>query len=334
MELEQHLDEMKKKLADLKELALTSRLDLDEPINALQDAIERQEKQAFQNLSPWQKVQLARHKDRPTTLDYIEIIFDEFIEMHGDRRFQDDAAIVGGIARLAGRPVTVIGHQKGRDLNERLRRNFGMPHPEGYRKALRLMKQAEKFGRPVVCFVDTPGAYCGLGAEERGQAQAIAENLAVMSALRVPIISVVIGEGGSGGALALGVADRVLMLKHSIYSVLSPEGFASILWKDAARAEEAAGVMRLTAQDLDGLGVIDGVIEEREGAHKRKKEVAHRLKRHLVACLTELCAKPIDELLDERYAKYRAMGSPKENPSVAATRGAEASAVSPVPQNA
>lgn len=323
MELEQHLDEMKKKLADLKELALTSRLDLDEPINALQEAIERQEKQAFQNLSPWQKVQLARHKDRPTTLDYVEIVFDEFIELHGDRRYRDDAAIVGGIARLAGRPVTVIGHQKGRDLNERLRRNFGMPHPEGYRKALRLMKQAEKFGRPVICFVDTPGAYCGLGAEERGQAQAIAENLAVMSALRVPVVSVVIGEGGSGGALALGVADRVFMLKHSVYSVLSPEGFASILWKDAARAEEAAGVMRLTAQDLDSLGVIDDIIEEREGAHKRKKEVAHRLKRRLGACLNELCARPIDELLDDRYAKYRAMGSPRDNTPMVVASGVE-----------
>lgn len=310
MELEQKLLEIKKKMADLKELAGSSHFDLTVPINQLEKALAEQEKQAFQNLSPWQKVQLARHKERPTTLDYVDLIFDDFIELHGDRRFRDDAAVVGGIGRLKGRPVTVIGHQKGRDLNERLRRNFGMPHPEGYRKALRLMKQAEKFGRPVICFIDTPGAFCGIGSEERGQGQAIAENLMTMAELATPIISVVIGEGGSGGALALGVADRVLMLKHAVYSVISPEGFASILWKDAARAEEASQVMRLTADDLLAMGVIDRIVEEREGAHRRKKEVALRLKRYLAAYLDELCGMDRGEMLEARYQKYRGMARP------------------------
>lgn len=317
MELEQKLLELKKKMDDLKELAGSSNLDLSVPIKQLEEAIAQQEKQAFLNLSPWQKVQLARHKERPTTLDYIGMIFDDFVEFHGDRRFKDDPAIVGGIARLKGRPVTVIGHQKGRDLNERLRRNFGMPHPEGYRKALRLMKQAEKFRRPVIFFIDTPGAFCGVGSEERGQGQAIAENLITMAELNTPIVSVVIGEGGSGGALALGVADRVLMLKHAVYSVISPEGFASILWKDAARAEEASRVMKLTADDLLDLGVIDRIVEEREGAHRRKKEVALRLKRYLTLYVEELCGIEIPQLLQERYEKYRRMAAPNEHPPAA-----------------
>ena len=308
IDIELKLREMKSKLADLRELAESSSLNLEEAINRLEEAIARQERDIYLNLSPWQKVQLARHKERPTTLDYISLVFDDFIELHGDRRFKDDSAIVGGLALLSDRPVTVIGHQKGRDLNERLRRNFGMPHPEGYRKALRLMKQAEKFGRPVICFIDTPGAYCGIGSEERGQGQAIAENLMEMSSLAVPIVSVIIGEGGSGGALALGVADRVLMLKHAVYSVISPEGFASILWKDASRAAEAAGVMKLTAQDLLELNVIDRIVEEREGAHRRKKEVALRLKRMLSSYLNELCAKDAQTMLAERYAKYRGTG--------------------------
>lgn len=325
MDLEQQLETMKRKLADLKELAGSSPLNLEAAIAQLEDSIARQEKQLYLNLSPWQKVQLARHKDRPTTLDYIEMIFDDFVELHGDRLYRDDAALVGGIAWLKGRPVTVLGHQKGRDLNERLRRNFGMPHPEGYRKALRLMRQAEKFRRPVICFIDTPGAYCGIGSEERGQGQAIAENLYRMASLKTPIVSVVIGEGGSGGALALGVADRILMLKHAVYSVISPEGFASILWKDAARAEEASQVMRLTAQDLMELGVIEKIVEEREGAHRRKKDVALRIKRHLDAYIQELGSMSVDDLLAERYRKYRRMGSPIEAspspPEIEAAKG-------------
>ncbi len=257
-------------------------------------------------MNPWEKVQLARMAERPTSEDYIHLIFDDFIELHGDRLYSDDKAIIGGIGKLNGMPVTVIGQQKGRTTKENLDRNFGMPHPEGYRKSLRLMKQAEKFGRPIVCFVDTPGAYCGIGAEERGQGEAIARNLYEMSMLKVPIISIVIGEGGSGGALAVAVSDQVWMLENAIYSILSPEGFASILWKDSKRAQEAAEVMKITADDLLGLGIIEKIIEEpKGGAHNSLDEVSEMLKDHLMTALDEFRAFGKDELINKRYDRYR-----------------------------
>jgi len=258
------------------------------------------------SISAWEKVKLARMPVRPTGLDYIERLFDDFIELHGDRYYSDDKAIVAGLAFFGDMPVTVIAQQKGRNTKENIMRNFSMPHPEGYRKALRLMKQAEKFRRPVICFIDTPGAYCGIGAEERGQGEAIASNLAEMMQLKTPIISIVISEGGSGGALALGVADRVYMLENAIYSILSPEGFASILYKDASKAEQAANDMKLTAQDLLEFGIIDGIIEEPAGgAHNDYNQMAENIRRVLEADLRLLVDTPLDELLDNRYRKFR-----------------------------
>lgn len=265
------------------------------------------------NLSAWERLAIARRIDRPTTLDYIKSVFDSFIELHGDRQFGDDPSIVGGIGKLEGISVTIIGIQKGRDTKENIKRNFGMPNPEGYRKALRLMKQAEKFKRPVICFVDTPGAYCGIGAEERGQGEAIARNIMTMSALKTPIISILIGEGGSGGALALAVADKVWMLKNSIYSVLSPEGFASILWRDSKRSEEAANIMKITADDLLGYGIIDKIIEEpEEGAHVDVNIVAQNIKNALLEALPQLKVKDTEKLLEERYNKFRNIGEFQE----------------------
>ncbi|PJI10354.1 MULTISPECIES: acetyl-CoA carboxylase carboxyltransferase subunit alpha [Clostridium] len=260
-------------------------------------------------LTPWEKLTMARMIERPTSLDYINLIFDSFMEFHGDRAFGDDAAIVGGIAEFNGIPVTVIGQQKGRDTSENIKRNFGMPSPEGYRKALRLMKQAEKFNRPLICFVDTSGAYCGVEAEERGQGEAIAKNLINMSNLKVPIISIVIGEGGSGGALAMAVADKVWMLENSVYSLLSPEGFASILWKDAGRAKEAAEVMKITADDLKNYEIIDKVIKEPEGgAQNDIKLVADSIKENLEVAISELASKSKDDLIEDRYNKFRKIG--------------------------
>lgn len=257
-------------------------------------------------VTPWETVKLARMPVRPTGLDYIERIFDGFLEMHGDRYYGEDRAIVGGIAFLGSTPVTVIAQQKGRNTKENIARNFSMPHPEGYRKALRLMKQAEKFHRPVICFIDTPGAFCGLGAEERGQGEAIAENLAQMMLLKTPILSVVISEGGSGGALALGVADRVYMLEHSIYAILSPEGFASILYKDSSKAEQAAKDMKLTAQDLYRYQIIDGIIPEPQGgAHNDYVQMADSIKSVLEADLAKLMSMGQEELLECRYQKFR-----------------------------
>lgn len=264
-------------------------------------------------LSAWDKVSLVRKAERPTSLEYIENIFEGFIELHGDRYFGDDEAIVGGIAKLDGKPVTIIAQQKGRNTKENIERNFGMPNPEGYRKALRLMKQAEKFHRPVICFIDTPGAFCGIGAEERGEGEAIARNLMSMSMLKTPIISIGIGEGGSGGALALAVSDEVWMLEHAIYSILSPEGFASILWKDSARASEAADAMKITAQDLLKFGIIEKVIEEPEGgAQKDIKSVALDIKNNLIKTFAELQNLSTDNLLEKRYNKYRKIGAFKE----------------------
>lgn len=254
-------------------------------------------------------VRLARHMKRPTTLDYIRLMIDDFIELHGDRRFSDDQAVVGGIGFLNDIPVTVIGHQKGRNVKENVRRNFGMAHPEGYRKALRLMEQAERFGRPVITLIDTPGAYPGIGAEERGQAEAIAFNLYRMSGLKVPIIAIITGEGGSGGALGLGVADRVYMLSNTIYSVISPEGCASILWRDAGKADEAAEALKLTAPHLYHFKIIDGIIEEPgQGAHEDHEVTARRIKETLLSALAELLPLAPDILLDMRYQKYRRMG--------------------------
>ena len=258
------------------------------------------------SITPWDKVKLARMPVRPTSLDYIDRIFDSFLELHGDRYYGDDGAIIGGIAYFNGLPVTVIAQQKGRNTKENIARNFSMPHPEGYRKALRLMKQAEKFHRPVICFIDTPGAFCGLGAEERGQGEAIASNLAQMAMLRTPVISVVISEGGSGGALALGVANKVYMLEHAIYAILSPEGFASILYKDSSKAEQAARDMKLTAQDLFRDKIIDGIIPEPEGgAHNNYESMAENIKAVIKADLRELLALPEEELLEQRYQKFR-----------------------------
>lgn len=254
-------------------------------------------------------VRLARDTKRPTMLDYVKYMLTDFLELHGDRRFSDDLAIVGGIGFLDDIPVTIIGHQKGRDVKENVKRNFGMAHPEGYRKALRLMEEAERFGRPIINLIDTPGAYPGIGAEERGQAEAIAYNLYRMSAMKTPIISVVTGEGGSGGALALGVADRVYMLSNTIYSVISPEGCASILWRDATKAPDAAEALKLTSRDLYRLGIIDDIIEEPEGgAHTDYENSARRLKATLLAGLKELLVKDSETLLEERYRKYRKMG--------------------------
>ncbi len=279
-------------------------------IRKLRAKLAQVEHELYNSLTPWQRTQLARHPQRPSTLDYIGELCREFLEFHGDRCFGDDRAIVGGFARFNGRSIMIIGHQKGKTLKERMQRNFGMPNPEGYRKALRLIKTAEKFGRPIVTFIDTPGAYPGIGAEERGQAEAIARNLLVMSRLAVPIVSVVIGEGGSGGALALGVSDRVLMLEHSIYSVISPEGCAAILWDDPAKVPDAAAALKMTAQDLLNLGVIDEIIPEPlGGAHRDARAICDRLAKSLTNHLQQLTDLPPDQLLTQREAKYRKMGA-------------------------
>ncbi len=259
-------------------------------------------------ITAWEKVTLARELDRPKAMDYINSLFQNFIELHGDRNFGDDKSIVGGIATLEGMPVTVIGEQKGKNVKENMERNFGMPEPEGYRKALRLMKQAEKFKRPVITFIDTPGAYPGMGAEERGQGEAIAKNLMEMSKLKVPIICIVIGEGSSGGALAIGVGDKIIMLENAVYSILSPEGFASILYKDASKAKEAAENMKLTAKDLKELGIIDKIISEPEkGAQNDFETVIEEIKKYLVKNIKELKKLTEEELIQQRYEKYRKM---------------------------
>jgi acetyl-CoA carboxylase carboxyl transferase alpha subunit len=259
----------------------------------------------------WENVTIARFNGRPTAKDYIDTLFDDFIEFHGDRCYGDDASTIGGVATLNGRPVTVIGQQKGRSLEENLVRNFAMPYPEGYRKALRLMKQAEKFNRPIICFVDTPGAYCGIGAEERGQGHAIATNLMEISDLQVPVVSIVIGEGGSGGALALSVGDQIWMMEYAIYSILSPEGFASILWKDSARAKEAAEIMKLTSYDLFELNIADKIIPEPDGGLNmgtNHRESMSYLKEQLALELHRLSVMPVKNLLKKRYQKYRTVG--------------------------
>ena len=282
-------------------------------LTRLRERLDRQRTKTYASLTAWQRTQLARHPKRPHTRDFIRLVFDDFLELHGDRVYGDDAAVVGGLATFEGRGVVVVGHQKGRDTREKIARNFGMPHPEGYRKALRLMQLAEKFGKPVVTFIDTPGAYPGTAAEERGQAEAIARNLRVMAGLATPILTVVTGEGGSGGALAIGMGNRVLMLEYAIYSVISPEGCAAILWGDASRAAEAAETMRITAPDLLRLGVIDGIVREPVGgAHRDWQAAAGELRQALRQGLAELRPRPAGLLVQERGEKFRRMGTFEE----------------------
>ncbi len=309
LEFERDIVEIQEQIDSLLALAHGKGIDVSSELTHLREKLEVLKEQTYQNLRPIEQVQVARHPGRPYTLDYVERIFTDWIELHGDRAFRDDEAIVGGLARLGGRSVMVIGHQKGRDMKENLRRNFGSPHPEGYRKALRLMRQAEKFGRPVITFIDTQGAYPGIGAEERGQAEAIAMNLREMARLRTPLVSVVIGEGGSGGALALGVTDRILMLEHSIYSVISPEGCAAILWRSREHREKAAAALHLTSKDLVELGVCDEVVPEPVGgAHTDFDATAEALATALDRVVTELSELPIDALLQNRWAKYERIG--------------------------
>jgi acetyl-CoA carboxylase carboxyl transferase subunit alpha len=309
LDFERSIGDVDEQITRLRTLARERGLDVSGEIRSLERKLHTLKEDTFRNLSPIERVQVARHPRRPYTRDYLDLAFTDWIELHGDRAFRDDRSIIGGWARLDGESVMLIGQQKGRNMKQNLRRNFGMPHPEGYRKALRLMKLAEKFGRPVVTLIDTPGAYPGLGAEERGQAEAIARNLREMAALRVPTIAVVIGEGGSGGALAIGVADRVLMLENSVYSVISPEGCAAILWKSSAEKEKAAAALKITAEDLQGLEIIDEVIPEPAGgAHSDWERTAAALKRALLRQLGELREIPIDELRPARWEKYMAMG--------------------------
>ncbi|MEW6065732.1 acetyl-CoA carboxylase subunit alpha [Desulforamulus profundi] len=309
LDFERPLLELEAKIEELKRFTREKDIDFSDEIVLLEKKSREMKENIYNNLTPWQKVQIARHAARPNTLDYIKALFADFLELHGDRLYGDDPAVMGGIGRYKGIPVTVMGHLKGHDTKENVQRNFGMAHPEGFRKALRLMKQAEKFGRPVICFIDTAGAYCGMGAEERGQGEAIARNLMVMSALRVPVVSVVIGEGGSGGALALGVANKILMQEHAIFSVSSPEAAASILWKDGTKAKEAAEALNLTAQDLLRLGVIDEIVTEPlGGAHSDLTTACHLLDQALERNLKELLEKSAEELVEARYAKFRAVG--------------------------
>jgi acetyl-CoA carboxylase carboxyl transferase subunit alpha len=307
LEFERPLLELENRIAELRasDEAQAAR----DEIGRLEERLRRLQHKVYGSLTPWQRAQLARHPKRPHTLDLFRLLLEDFIELHGDRVFGDDKAIVGGLARFEGEPVVVIGHQKGRDTRENIARNFGMPHPEGYRKALRLMELAAKFSKPLITFIDTPGAYPGLGAEERGQAEAIARNLREMAGLATPIVCVVTGEGGSGGALAIGVANRVLMLEHAIYSVISPEGCAAILWGEATKASEAAELMRITAPDLLKLGVIDGIVPEPTGgAHRNWEETAENLRGPLRDALWELRSLTTEELVASRYEKFRRIG--------------------------
>jgi acetyl-CoA carboxylase carboxyl transferase subunit alpha len=293
-------------------------MDLSREIATLEKKADYLRREIYQNLSAWQQVLLARHPKRPTTLGYIEMIFDDFLELHGDRHYRDDPAIVGGLATFDGTPVTVIGPQKGRDTKENIRRNFGLPHPEGYRKALRLMEQAEKFGRPIISLIDVVGAYPGIEAEERGQGNAIAECIRRMSFLQVPIICVITGEGGSGGALAIGIGDRILMLEHAWYSVISPEMCAQILWKDSTKAPEAAEALKLTADDLISLGAIDAIVAEPlGGAHKNHQEAAANLKAALRENMELLLEVSPDTIVEKRIARFRQLGQWREEALVA-----------------
>jgi acetyl-CoA carboxylase carboxyl transferase subunit alpha len=313
LEFEKPIAELEKKIEELTLFTSNGNIDLEEEILKLHKKSDQLRAEIYSRITPWQKAQISRHPNRPYTLDYIEAMLTDFIEMHGDRAYADDPAIVSGMAKLDGMPLVVIGHQKGRTTKEKIYRNFGMPNPEGYRKALRLMRYAERFVKPLFTIIDTPGAYPGIGAEERGQGESIARNLSVMSQLKTPILAVVIGEGGSGGALALGVADRILMLEHSTYSVISPEGCAAILWNNGAKASEAAELLKITAQDLFQMKVIDEVVEEPVGgAHRDPRRAAELLKDAVIRNLNEIRSVPIDDLIRQRYERLRRIGAFEE----------------------
>jgi len=309
LDFERHIVELEKQIQDLKSGAAAKKINLNGAINQLETQLAQERKEVYSRLTAWQRVQLARHPLRPYTLDYIERLMTDFVELHGDRVFSDDKALIGGFAKFGDERVMIIGHQKGRDTKQNLYRNFGSAHPEGYRKAIRLMQMADKFRRPIFCFVDTPGAYPGIGAEERGQSQAIAWNLREMARLMVPIIVSVIGEGGSGGALGIGVGDRILVLENAYYSVISPEGCAAILWKERSKAPDAAAALKLTAKDLLQLGLIDEVVPEPlGGAHRNMETSAENLKKALQKNLQDLKKLSPKDLSAARHAKFRAMG--------------------------
>jgi len=313
LEFEKPLAELEAKIGELRDFS-TDNVDFSSDILKLEKKSDKLKKEIFSNLSRWQRTQLARHADRPYVLDYIDLIFTDWFEVHGDRNFRDDPALVCGFARFEGQPCCVIGHQKGRNTKEKVHRNFGMPNPEGYRKALRVMQMAEQFGLPIFTFVDTPGAFPGIGAEERGQAEAIARNLREMASLKVPVIVTIAGEGGSGGALAIAVGNRVLMMEYSVYAVISPEGCAAILWGDGAKGPQAAEALKLTARDVESLGcVIDDVVPEPlGGAHADHKTTANTLKEYLKRHLDELSLLSADELIEQRYQRFRNMTQVEE----------------------
>lgn len=313
LDFEKPIEELEKRIEELKSISDTEGISLEDEIKPLEKKLNELRRKIFENLSPWQKVLLARHPDRPYTLNYIELIFKDWVELHGDRLFADDPAIVAGMASLDGIPFIVVGHQKGRTTEEKIKRNFGMPHPEGYRKALRVMQMGAKFGKPIVSFIDTPGAFPGIGAEERGQAVAIAVNIKEMAVLPVPIIIIITGEGGSGGALAIGVGDRVYMMENSMYSVISPEGCASILWRDQKYKVEAAKALKITPEDLLRFGVIDKIIPEPPGgAHRNPEKAAAMIREAILETYNELVKVPPDELVEKRIEKFGKMGIYKE----------------------
>ena len=313
LEFEQPVADLEAKIEELRRVGHDNEINIQEEIERLQKKSRALTESIFATLTPWQISQLSRHPQRPYLLDYIRRIFEDFQELHGDRAFADDPAIIGGVARLGGRSVMLIGHQKGRDTKEKIQRNFGMPRPEGYRKALRLMELAERFRLPILTFIDTPGAYPGIGAEERGQSEAIARNLQVMAGLRIPIVCTVVGEGGSGGALAIGVGDRVLMLRYSTYSVISPEGCASILWKSADKAQLAAEAMAITSDKLLEFGLIDAVLPEPLGAaHRDPAAMAETIKQAVLAALDDIQGQDMDALVAERYRRLMSYGRFKE----------------------
>jgi len=313
LDFEKPIVELENKIEELKKFTSKESIDLSDEIAKLTERLEKLKKEVFTKLTPWQRVQLARHPARPYTLDYISMIMTDFMEIHGDRHFGDDKSMIAGLAKVDGQKVVVIGQQKGRDMKDNLKRNFGCAHPEGYRKALRVMYLAEKFNIPIVCFIDTPGAYPGIGAEERGQAEAIAFNLREMAGLRVPIVIFVIGEGGSGGALGIGIGDRVYVLENAYYSVISPEGCAAILWKEPGRAADAAAALKLGGLELMELGVIDGVVAEPlGGAHRDPQKTAQEIKRIMLESIKTLSAMSAEKLVEARYNKFRKMGVYKE----------------------